>query len=91
MPYKTEVIPPEIALEHKGVIVYHTYRNEEYGNGRLRYWFTTNPDDFKTSDHFDVRILRVWTDAPDNTDDSILGALRRAIDSGELKPFLPQD
>lgn len=59
MPYKTEWIDPDIFIEHEGVRIYHTYKDEEWENGRLTYWFTTSEDDFDEICHFDVRDIRL--------------------------------
>jgi hypothetical protein len=86
MPYlNPETIAPEIALEHGGVTVFHTYRDGVLEEGRMTCWFTLNPDDLEELDHFDVRELRAWVDiSPGDEDTRILAALRHAIDNGEI-------
>jgi hypothetical protein len=67
MPYA--YVEPSIYLEHKGVEVFHVYRDGT--DEPWSYWFTTNP---KTADdchahgeggHFDARMLaRQWSETP---------------------------
>lgn len=57
MPYITSWVDPEVFLVHKGITVYHTYNDNDFGQGRLTYWFTTNG--FSDEDSFDVRELDV--------------------------------
>lgn len=60
MPWRTKWIDNEVALEYKRVIVYHLYKNDDYSNGRMQYWFALNPEaSFNCEEHsskiFDVR------------------------------------
>lgn len=60
MPWRTKWIDNEIALEYKGVTVYHLYKNDDYSNGRMQYWFALSPEaSFNCEEHsnkiFDVR------------------------------------
>jgi hypothetical protein len=57
MPFSSEWIEPEIALEYKGVTVYHVYKNDDWNNGRLQYWFTMKQGGYDCQDDFDVRSL----------------------------------
>lgn len=67
MPYVK--VEPEIYLSHKGVDIYHVYKdgsNEPWG-----YWYTTNPetadDCFSHGEggHFDARMfVRLWETTP---------------------------
>ncbi len=86
MPYRNpETLTPEIALEHAGVIIFHTYRGGVFEEGRMSCWFTTNPDDLEELDHFDVRQLRAWMEVPPGDEKTrVLAALRHAIDNGEI-------
>jgi hypothetical protein len=42
MPTQTAWIDPELFLEHRGVRVFHTYKDDDYDQGVKRYWFTLN-------------------------------------------------
>lgn len=59
MPYVTQYVVPDVFLEYKGVIVYHTYREGEY-NDPSNNFFCTNVEDADGNDNgtqFDVREL----------------------------------
>jgi hypothetical protein len=43
MPTQTVWIDPELLLEHQGVRVFHTYKDDDYDQGAKCYWFTLNP------------------------------------------------
>lgn len=40
MPTDSSWIEPEVFLRHRGVIVYHTYKDDDVSRGRLDYHFT---------------------------------------------------
>ena len=69
MPTHTVWIDPELLLEHQGVRVFHTYKDDDYDQGAKHYWFTLNPQcgeldqlcDERPCRHvFDVRGLSTW-------------------------------
>ena len=69
MPTHTAWIDPELLLEHQGVQVHCTYKEDDYDQGSKRYWFTVNPqcgeldqlcDDQPCRHVFDVRELSTW-------------------------------
>jgi hypothetical protein len=66
MPYQTEWVEPERLLEHKGVTVFYTYRNDNLDESLLDYWFTLDAecgdvDQCENCQHvFDVRELATW-------------------------------
>ncbi len=69
MPTHTAWIDPELLLEHQGVQVYCTYKEDDYDQGAKRYWFTVNAqcgeldqlcDDQPCRHVFDVRQLSTW-------------------------------
>ena len=69
MPTQTVWVEPELFLEHQGVRAFHTYKEDDYGQGAKRYWFTVNPqcgeldrlcDDQPCRHVFDVRELSTW-------------------------------
>src|SRR5512136_1940236 len=69
MPTQTVWIDPELLLEHQGIRVFHTYKNDDYNQGAKRYWFTLNPQcgeldqlcDERPCRHvFDARGLSTW-------------------------------
>lgn len=45
MPYKTIWVEPEVFLEHNGVTVYHTYMDDDIGQGTDRYWFRLDKEE----------------------------------------------
>ena len=59
MPMTSEWIAPEIFTTHNGVIIYHTYNDEELDQGQNTYWFTTSHNDCEPEFHFDARELDV--------------------------------
>lgn len=95
MPYMTTWVKPEVFMVHKGIKVYHTYKNDEAGQGSLRYWYTTNGeemDDAEDPFEFDVRCLDTWTADlskleyyGDEETKAIINAIAAALDSGEIK------
>ena len=40
MPARTITVEPEVSLSHAGVVVHHTYKDDDFDAGRNRYWFT---------------------------------------------------
>lgn len=64
MPWRTDWVDPEIFLEHNGVTIYHSYK-DNVALQRLSYWYTTNPEYAETIGgevdpyEFDVRELEV--------------------------------
>lgn len=67
---------PEVAVEHNGVTVWHTYKDGEYIS---EYWYTCNEsdDDIDGESAFDIREL----DVEGETHEDIL---RAAIEAGIL-------
>lgn len=45
MPYKIIWVEPEVFLEHNGVTVYHTYRDDDIDQGTDRYWFRLDQEE----------------------------------------------
>ncbi len=69
MPIQTVWIDPDLLLEHQGVRVFHTYKDDEYDQGAKRYWFTLNSlcghldqlcEEQPCRHVFDVRELSTW-------------------------------
>ena len=69
MPTQTVWIDPEVFLEHQGVRVFHTYKEDDYDQGAKRYWFTLNLqcgvldqlcEDQPCRHIFDVHGLSTW-------------------------------
>ena len=40
MPARPITVEPEVSLSHAGVVVHHTYKDDDFDAGRNRYWFT---------------------------------------------------
>lgn len=62
MPYQRHYVAPEVLLAHHGVIVYHTYKDND-ADQRLLYHYTTSPTD-PDAYAFDVRELPTWQAPP---------------------------
>ena len=69
MPKYTVWIDPELLLEHQGLRVFRTYKEDDYDQGAKVYWFTVNPqcgeldrlcEDQPCRHVFDVRELSTW-------------------------------
>jgi len=69
MPTQTVWIDPELLLEHQGVRVFHTYKEDDYDQGAKPYSFTLNPqcgvadslcEDQPCRHVFDVQELSTW-------------------------------
>jgi hypothetical protein len=69
MPTRTMWIDPELFLEHHGVKVLHTYKDDDVNQGQRCYWLTVNPEcgvtagvceDQPCRHVFDVRELSTW-------------------------------
>ena len=45
MPYKPIWVEPEVFLEHNGVTVYHTYRDDDIDQGANWYWFRLDQEE----------------------------------------------
>lgn len=92
MPYRTEMVDPEVFVEHLGVTVYHIYKNDDIDEGPRAYWFTTNVNGSDNDGHgqdgtFDVRSLEAATGivtVGDFDEDATRRAVRKAIESGEV-------
>ena|SRR5579862_4111301 len=72
MPFKTIWEDPELLLQHNGIRVFHTYKDDDINQGRRCYWLTVSPDCGVVSGlcsqqpcrHvFDVRALSTWRQA----------------------------
>ena len=64
MPMKFEWVGPEVFTEHQGIVVYHAYKDNDYNNGPMCYWFTTTAGCETLGEEeaqFDVRAL--WSHA----------------------------
>ena len=55
MPYKTVWVEPEVFLEHNGVTVYHTYKDDDIDQGANWYWFTLQELGSECEGAFDIR------------------------------------
>lgn len=73
MPFRTEWVDPEVFLEHHGVKVYHTYKNNDIDESAQQYWFSLHTqcgigecscDTEKCRCVFDVRKLPTWKEPP---------------------------
>lgn len=84
MPYAW--VKPEVALEHKGVKIYHVYKNDDYDSGPRTFWFGYSIFcDDEGIDSFDVRDLAKMIGMPcPESWEEIKAVLIAAIDRGIL-------
>ena len=88
MPYKTVWVEPEVFLEHEGVTVYHTYKDDDFEQGARWYWFTLQEVGGEDEGAFDIRGLdtdNLLANRPPHNSDPRRAVLRNAIDKGLLK------
>ena len=69
MPYITQWVDPEVFLEHEGVKIFHTYKDDDWANGPMTYWYSTSDNDGENQ--FDVRDLRLCASDPDQVVDAL--------------------
>jgi hypothetical protein len=64
MPYTSKWVNPKLFLTHKGVKVYHIYKDDDCeNNGPRDNYFTTDREDGSDSENnFDVRELSTWVE-----------------------------
>lgn len=64
MPYQTEWAPAEVFLEHKGVTIYHVYKDNEMELGARTYHYAlvedSDDNSVELAHGFDVRELSTW-------------------------------
>jgi hypothetical protein len=86
MPYKTVWLEPEVFVEHKGVKVYHVYRNDDVDQGVRMFWYGLSPhclDEWNNIEEkvFDVRdVANALGMHLPNSEDEIKDVLKAAID-----------
>lgn len=81
MPYKEVWLPPEVFLEHKGVKVYHVYKNNDADQGIRHFWYGLSPQCSDEGNSFDVRdVARALGIPQPNTPEEIAAVVRMAID-----------
>jgi hypothetical protein len=59
MPFETVVVPARVFMTFKGVTVFHTYKDDEIGNGPLAHSFVLDKY-HNYNNSFDVRELPGW-------------------------------
>lgn len=65
MPFRTEWVDPDIALEHKGVTLWHIYKDDDIEQGARVYTFALDPaEDGYEVGGIDVQALPNWTEPP---------------------------
>jgi len=74
MPYSSEYVTPEVFVKHRGVVVYHTYKNDDLQAGARTYGYTVNDECGEDSDcgecddkphTFDVRDMPCYKEIVD--------------------------
>ena len=89
MPYSTKWVEPEIFTSHLGVTIYHTYKDDDLGNGAATFWYTTHSNDCLQEFHFDVRDLATRSartiSGQRPRPEAIRAVLHEAIQAGVLR------
>jgi len=80
MPYIQQYVDAELFLEHNGVSVYYTYKDDDFDQPSRDFWYVLDPSHGE-DDAFDVRNLSTYPSSV-----SIQDAITSAIDKGELIP-----
>ena len=88
MPYKLTEVPAELFMEHAGVRVYCTYKNDEIDNVRQSFWFVLDPY-VSEQEAFDARSLPGgaylnYYSSPQ----AVCEVLKAAIDDGSLRELV---
>lgn len=90
----TKWISPKKFLTHKGVTIYHVYKNDEIDQGARIYWYGWCEDCYDDRNSFDVRDLPNPNQCVIETVAGRKALLREAIDAGILTDegvTLPED
>lgn len=78
----------EVFIEHRGVKIYHVYKNDDLDSGQRQFWYSLDPDSSDNScddyRNFDIRDLNAYK----NNDWSHEEVLRVALDNGELNDLI---
>lgn len=87
MPYSSQWVDPELFLSHRGIKVYHTYKDDDMEQGSRTYWFTLDPLEGEGTGGealFDVRDLPGFVDAASYFEmlETAKQVIRTAIDAG---------
>lgn len=85
MPILTLSVAAEIFLEHRGIRVYHVYRNQEYAE-HYQFNYSLSPDEEAPEWQFDVRDLARGSELVDPMA-LIQEVLDRCLDEGMLFPY----
>ncbi len=73
MPYVFEFRPAKLFMEHKGVEIYHVYKDDDIDQGPRIHWFAVHDDGQDDNAHgtdgdFDVRCLPLPDNSPSLAD-----------------------
>lgn len=85
MPYTNEWGSAELLLEHRGVRVYHAYKDDLIDQ-MFTYWFMSNSEGTE-DEAWDVRVLSTWVAAGEQTTNETARlrlAIELAIAAGEV-------
>jgi len=80
----TQWMPAETFLTHKGVTVYHVYKNDDIARGPRMYGYGWREDCYDERDSFDIRNLPNPEQHDIETAEGCKALLREAIDAGIL-------
>ncbi len=87
MPYRTKWEAPEVFLTHKGVTVWHVYRNNDMGDGARTPWFSLAEEEGDGDGppfEFDEREVHLPEDWDDTGVITIEDGIKAAIEAGIL-------
>lgn len=94
MPYETIYVPAELFMEHNGVKLYYTYKDNDVQNGTRTYWYDNieNSDDEGTT-AVDVRELHEQMKSAHSyeIEEGRIAILRDAIDAGLVEAGNDED
>jgi hypothetical protein len=91
LPYKSEYVAPELFVEHNGVKIYRTYKDDDIDEPRP-FWYTADVEMIDPSDEFDVRQLPVKLGNLDtSSEEGRRAIIRAAIDAGHFDDGQPRE
>jgi len=89
MPTLTLPVASEVFLEHRGIRVYHCYRDEEFPE-RYQYLFSLSPDEEALEWQFDVRELPGGDESVSDPVTVIRAAIDGCLDKGDDFPYVQE-
>lgn len=88
MPWQSGFNPNELFLEHNGVRIFHTYKNDETIVRNYHFGTANDTVDMYDKTNFDVRTLPNWTDVPHSPLSGGLDKVSNHFSTKEWSDFL---